>query len=663
MAEARRSMGEHVRAMLDLKQARRGRLRLRQQHPRRGAEGRGARTPSTSPASCPPTSGRCSARARGRSAGSLLSGDPAGPRRHRRRRPRARSRRTSRSRRWIPLARERVKPQGLPGAHLLARLRRAREAGPRLQRARAHRRGQGADRHRPRPPRRGLGGLAESRDRGDEGRLRRGGRLADPERAPERGVRRDLGLGPPRRRRRHGLLDPRRHGGGGRRHPGGRGPPASASSPPTPAPASMRHADAGYERAIERRPRARRRAFPCSTARDEPPSRSRAPDLEEALAPARARGPPAAAHRAAGRGQDDAAPALARAARRRGLGSRLPRPDGRGSSPERFVLAALDVLPAEPLAPAPAREATEIRRLADGGPHRGAATPCARCSRSGRRSTRRAAGRSRCCSTRPPRSARSPTSPACARSHEPFGQRSPRGGAARCSPRRSRPWRARSGRGSNRWPCRPLTAATLIAVRGARRAGGEPTSCAHLRLAALRARPARGAAPRGSRLRRRLGRRDGPRRTAREPPVATPTSRCCCAAAATASRRRCSGGGARRGPEPDRARGRAWAARRAPCATTCNGWSAWTRCAWSRSATSTWTACCGCGCAFTPAASPPSRRAIEEAGQELLDARPTGGNAGRGGRRGSRARAGADTARSRRPPTAPTRRDTLIEID
>ena len=33
------AMGEHVRAMLDLKAAGRGRLRLRQQHPRRGAEG------------------------------------------------------------------------------------------------------------------------------------------------------------------------------------------------------------------------------------------------------------------------------------------------------------------------------------------------------------------------------------------------------------------------------------------------------------------------------------------------------------------------------------------------------------------------------------------------------------------------------------------------
>ena len=70
-------------------------------------------TRSPTPASSPPTSGRCSARARARSAGSALSGDPAdiavtddaildlfGDQDH--------------IRRWIELARERVKFQGLP---------------------------------------------------------------------------------------------------------------------------------------------------------------------------------------------------------------------------------------------------------------------------------------------------------------------------------------------------------------------------------------------------------------------------------------------------------------------------------------------------------------------------------------------------------------------
>ena len=40
MTEARRSMAEHVRAMLDIKARGSVRLRLRQQHPRRGREGR-----------------------------------------------------------------------------------------------------------------------------------------------------------------------------------------------------------------------------------------------------------------------------------------------------------------------------------------------------------------------------------------------------------------------------------------------------------------------------------------------------------------------------------------------------------------------------------------------------------------------------------------------
>ena len=63
-------------------------------------------------------------------------------------------------------------------------------------------RGPGADRHRPRPPRRGLRRLAEPRDGGDGRRLRRGRRLAAPQRARQHRGRRDVGLDPPRRRRR-----------------------------------------------------------------------------------------------------------------------------------------------------------------------------------------------------------------------------------------------------------------------------------------------------------------------------------------------------------------------------------------------------------------------------------------------------------------------------
>ena len=56
--------------MLALQEARRDRLRLRQQHPRAGASRPASATRSTFPASCRNTSGRCSAKARARSAGS-----------------------------------------------------------------------------------------------------------------------------------------------------------------------------------------------------------------------------------------------------------------------------------------------------------------------------------------------------------------------------------------------------------------------------------------------------------------------------------------------------------------------------------------------------------------------------------------------------------------
>ena len=72
---------------------------------------------------------------------------------------------------------------GAAGAHLLARAGRARAARTPLQSHGARRSAARPDRHRARPSRRRLGGLALSRDRGDAGRQRRGRRLADPERA------------------------------------------------------------------------------------------------------------------------------------------------------------------------------------------------------------------------------------------------------------------------------------------------------------------------------------------------------------------------------------------------------------------------------------------------------------------------------------------------
>ena len=120
--------------------------------------------------------------------------------------------------RWIRAGARARRVPGAAGAHLLARLRRARAVRAAHQRAGARGRDQGADRDRPRSPRHRIGGLAEPRDRRHARRQRRDRRLADPERAAQRVERRHLGVGAPRRRRRHRLLAPRRHGDRRRRH-------------------------------------------------------------------------------------------------------------------------------------------------------------------------------------------------------------------------------------------------------------------------------------------------------------------------------------------------------------------------------------------------------------------------------------------------------------
>ena len=86
-----------------------------------------------------------------------------------------------------------------------------------LQRAGPDRRGQCADRHRARPPRRRLGRLAEPRDRGDGRRLGRGRGLAAAQRPGQHRGGRVVGLDPPRRRGRDRLLAARRDGRRGRR--------------------------------------------------------------------------------------------------------------------------------------------------------------------------------------------------------------------------------------------------------------------------------------------------------------------------------------------------------------------------------------------------------------------------------------------------------------
>ncbi len=171
---------------------------------------RASRTPSSSRDSCRPISGRCSAKASGRSAGWRSRAIPRTfPDGRQGQGALSRQRRictggsTWRGAHPVP---------GPAGAHLLARPRRPPPPRPRLQRDGGEGRSEGADRDRPRPPRFRLGRQPQPRDRGDEGRLRRGLRLADAERAVELRLRRHLGLAPSRRRRRHGLLAARRHG-------------------------------------------------------------------------------------------------------------------------------------------------------------------------------------------------------------------------------------------------------------------------------------------------------------------------------------------------------------------------------------------------------------------------------------------------------------------
>ena len=68
--------------------------------------------------------------------------------------------------RWLDLARERIAFQGLPARICWVGVQRPGPARPGLQRDGGPRRVEGAHRHRPRPPRHRLGGLAQPRDRG-----------------------------------------------------------------------------------------------------------------------------------------------------------------------------------------------------------------------------------------------------------------------------------------------------------------------------------------------------------------------------------------------------------------------------------------------------------------------------------------------------------------
>ena len=193
-----------------------------------------------------PTSARCSARARGRSAGwrcraiRPTSPPPTAP-------CSRSSPTTSRSARWIS---GRGEADRLPGAarpHLLARLRRARPARPALQRDGRPRRAARPDRDRPRSPRLRLGRLALPRDRGDgDGsdaiadwpllnalvNTAAGASWVTIHHGGGVGIGRSIHAGMVSRRRRHGA----------------RRAEARAGADQRPGDGVIRHADAGYER-------------------------------------------------------------------------------------------------------------------------------------------------------------------------------------------------------------------------------------------------------------------------------------------------------------------------------------------------------------------------------------------------------------------------------
>ena len=129
--------------------------------------------------------------------------------------------------RWLELAPERVAFQGLPARICWLGYGDRAKAGLAINELVRTGTVIGAGRDRPRPPRLRVGRIPVPRDRVDARRLRRDRGLADPERAPEHGGRRDVGQRPPRRRRRDRELDPCRHGRP-RRRQRRRGRPARA---------------------------------------------------------------------------------------------------------------------------------------------------------------------------------------------------------------------------------------------------------------------------------------------------------------------------------------------------------------------------------------------------------------------------------------------------
>ena len=367
-------------------EARRGHLRLRQQHPRRRRRRPGVEDAFDFPGFVPAYIRPLFCEGKGPFRWAALSGDPADICAHRRGRaahvPGGRARSPAGSA-WRASASQ---FQGLPAR--ICWLGYGERAKSGLVFNDLVRTGEvkAPDRHRPRPPRRGLGRLAQPRDRGDEGRLRRHRRLADPQRAPQRGRGRDLGLRPPRRRRRHRLLA---------------STPAWWSSPTArtaaaarlervlttdPGMGVMRHADAGYPRAIEvARERGVHTAARSIAANERPAFDRGRRAVDERLAQrTRQSGPPSCSPARPGAGKTTLLQRRGRRLARRGLGARLPRPPGRGlvarsaSCTPRWPRCPRAWTGARPPAPA-------MRTSSRAGRGREARARCRRCSRPGPR--------------------------------------------------------------------------------------------------------------------------------------------------------------------------------------------------------------------------------------------------------------------------------------
>ena len=231
------AMGAHVDGDAGAAKARRGDVRLRQQHPHAGA-----RRPAWSdafdiPGFVPEYIRPLFCEGRGPFRWVALSGDPADI--HRTDRAGARTVSAQRNAGALDAAGAGAHPvPGAARAHLLAGLRRARRIRRGHQPTGAVGRIEGAHRDRPRSSGCRLGGVALSRNRSHARRLRRHRRLAAAQCAGEYRGRRVLGLDPQRRRRGHRLLATCRHGGGGRWHRRDSSGAWSACSPPTPAWAS-----------------------------------------------------------------------------------------------------------------------------------------------------------------------------------------------------------------------------------------------------------------------------------------------------------------------------------------------------------------------------------------------------------------------------------------